>query len=166
MMNLLFSPSGRINSAEFMKAAYILIAIAAILALLPLISTSLSFLGILGLVMIWCWVVLWVKRYHDGGKSGWMCLIPIVIWIVLSWILSAVVLPMFAGDAVKAAQEAANAAAASGDIGAVFKAAMGSTKATALPSAILGAVASFAVAFLFNNMIKGDPGENQFGPAS
>ena len=39
-------------------------------------------------------------------------------------------------------------------------------KKTALPSAIAGAVASYIIAFVFNNMIKRDDHENQYGPAS
>jgi len=144
-----------------MRGAYVLIALSALFAITPLISVPLSLiLSIVGLVFIYCWVVLWLKRYHDGGKSGWMCLVPIIVWLILSFIASSVVSAMF-GGAID--QSAANEAAAAGDLGAVFQAVFGAAKATAIQSAIAGALVSFIVAFVFNRMIKSDDHENQFG---
>lgn len=171
MGNLLFSPSGRINPSEFMRGATILIIIGFILGILPMISFTLgSALGLLGIVTIWCWIVLFVKRYHDGGKSGWMSIIPIIVFVILSVIISQLVTSMFAGDLNAQMKEAAEAAAESGDIGSILSVSTefaGSiAKKTALPSAIASAVASYLIAFVFNNMIKRDDHDNQFGPAS
>ena len=171
MLNLLFSPSGRISSSEFMTGAYVLIAAAFIIALLPLISYALAApFGFLGLVMIYCWVVLWVKRYHDGGKSGWTCLLPIVVFLVLSLIAGMVVSMMGLSGIDPAMESQMNEAAESGDLSGMFSMLMGATgdiaKKTAIPNAISGAVVSLIVVFIFNGMIKGDPGENQFGPAT
>ena len=33
--------------------------------------------GIVSFALIYPWIVIWIKRYHDGGKSGWMSLLPI-----------------------------------------------------------------------------------------
>ena len=78
MGNLLFSPSGRISPADFMRGATILIVVGLVLGLLPILMPALAMLSIIFLVMLWCWIVLWVKRYHDGGKSGgarcWPCI--------------------------------------------------------------------------------------------
>jgi len=171
MGNLLFSPSGRINPSDFMRGAMILIAIGFVLGILPLISFQLgSMLSLLGIITLWCWIVLFIKRYHDGGKSGWMCLIPIIAFIILTLIVSQLVTSMFAGDLNAQMKEAAEAAAESGDISAVFGASMemgaAIAKKTALPSAIAGAVVSYVIAFVINNMIQRDEHENQYGPAS
>lgn len=171
MGNLLFSPSGRINSGEFMKGAYALIAISFVLGILPLINYKIgSILSIVGIVLIWCWIVLFIKRLHDGGKSGWMCLLPILAFIVLSMIMSTVITSMFAGDMQAAMTEATEAAAESGDFGAIMSASMemaeGIAKKTALPSAIGGAVVSFIIAYVTNMLIKRDDHDNQFGPAT
>jgi len=171
MGNLLFSPSGRVNPSDFMKGAYVLIAISFVLGILPLINYQLgSILSIIGLVFIWCWIVLFIKRLHDAGKSGWMCLLPILAFIVLSVIMSQIVTSMFAGDLQEAMKEATEAAAESGDISSVLSASleMGKSiaKKTALPTAIGGAVVSFIIAYVTNMLLKRDDHENQFGPAS
>ena len=171
MGNLLFSPSGRINPSEFMRGATILIAIGFVLAILPMISFTIgSALSLLSIITIWCWIVLFIKRYHDGGKSGWMCLIPIIAFIILSIIISQVVTSMFAGDLNAQMQEASAAAAESGDLSAILSISTefgpSIAKKIALPSAIASAVVSYLVAFVINNMIKRDDHENQYGPAS
>ena len=174
MGNLLFSPSGRISSSEFMRGAIILIVIGAVLQLLNLVSVKLGMgLGFtVGLVTIWCWVVLWVKRFHDADKSGWMSLVVILAWLVIAWIASLLLMPMFAGDAAQQATEmsaAMEGAAESGDVGAIWSMAMESAavqaKKTAIPSAIMGAVVAGAVAYVGNMLIKHDPNDNQYGPS-
>lgn len=171
MGNLLFSPSGRINSADFMKGVYVLIAISFVINIMPLVSFTIgTALGFAGIILIWCWIVLLVKRFHDGGKSGWMCLIPIILGIVLSMIIGSVVTGMFAGDLNAQLQEAAQEAGESGDIGAVFGASMEMgqqiAKKTAIPSAIAGALVSYIIAFVTDKMAGHDPDDNQFGPAT
>ena len=163
MGNLLFSPSGRIGPGQFMSGATILVIIALVLALLTVFVPALGVLNIIGLVLLWCWIVLWVKRYHDGGKSGWMCLIPIVVWLVIGMIIGMILPGMFQDpDAAAAVAEATEA----GDFGAILKAAMGGGMTTTgqLINAVLGAVVSYVVAMVFNNMIKHDGHDNQFGP--
>ena len=99
-----------------------------------------------------------------------MCLIPIIAFIILSLIISQIVTSMFAGDLNAQMQEAAAEAAESGDLASVFGASMemgaAIAKKTALPTAVAGAVTSYLIAFVFNNIIKRDDHENQYGPAS
>ncbi|MBL4871230.1 MAG: DUF805 domain-containing protein [Robiginitomaculum sp.] len=170
MGNLLFSPSGRVNPADFMRGVIILIVISAVLTLLPLISPALGMLGILGIIMIWCWIVLYVKRFHDAGKSGWLTVGVIVVMIVLSMIMSSVITTMFAGDMQAEIQKAATEAAESGDFGSILKGSMeaGSAmaKKVAIPSAIGSAVLSYVVAMAVNKFFPHDEGENQYGPAT
>jgi len=163
MGNLLFSPSGRIGPGQFMSGVLVLVIIGVVLGLLPIFVPALGILSVIGLVLIWCWIVLWVKRYHDAGKSGWMCLIPIVVWLIIGMIIGAVLPGMFADPA---AIEAMEAATSEGDLGALFQSAMGGgmTKTGQLINVGLGAVVSYVVAFVFNGMIKHDNHDNQFGP--
>ena len=166
MGNLLFSPSGRIDSVSFMKGATILIIVGVVLGLLPLLSPALAALGIIGLVTIWCWVVLWVKRYHDAGQSGWKSLIPIIIYVIAAVVITSILTPMLTDPEVAAAMAEAEA---SGDIGAVMSAAMaggGVTKMGTLIVTLVSAAVSYGIAFVFNGMIKSDPHDNQFGPAT
>ena len=171
MGNLLFSPSGRIGSSEFMRGAMILIAIGFVIGVLPLINYTIgSIFSIVGLILIWCWITLFIKRYHDGGKSGWMSLVPIIAFIILSVILGQIITSMFAGDVNAQLKEATEAAAESGDISSILaitaELAPAIAKKTALPTAIGGAIVRYLIAMIFNNMIKSDDHENQYGPAT
>jgi len=173
MGNLLFSPNGRISSAEFMKGAIILIVLGAIAALAPLINMTLALvLGFASIVLWWCWSVLWVKRFHDGSKSGWMTLVVVLVWIFIGWLVSIMLLPMFVGDTAQQAAEMAEAmesAGEEGDLGGMWgmmMEMMGSTaKKTAIPNTIMGIVVSGAVAYVGNMLIKQDPDDNQWGSA-
>ena len=113
--------------------------------------------------MLWCWVVLWVKRYHDGGKSGWMCLIPIIIYIIISGIVSTVLAGMFVDtEAIAAIADAQEQA----DLGALMSmmGKGGMTTTGLIVTALAGAAVSYIIAMVFNNMIKHDAHDNQFGP--
>lgn len=167
MGNLLFSPNGRIHPSEFMRGAIILIAIGFILNILPLISFTIgSMLGLLGIILLWCWIVLFIKRLHDGGKSGWMCILPIIAFIILSMIISTIVTGMFASDLNAQLQEAAQSGDLSAVLGATTELAPAIAKKTALPAAISGAIVSYIIAFATNAMVGHDEHENQFGPAT
>ena len=166
MGNLLFSPSGRIGSADFTKGIMILAVISAVLALLPFVSMSLAMIGgLVSLILLIPFFFLNIKRAHDAGKSGWMSLLHFLIYVVLGVALSFIVSAVFAGGVDQAAvQEAANEAAAAGDIGGVMDAAAGAAKATALPSAIGGLIISYIFAMIVNMINKQEPNENQYGP--
>ncbi len=161
MMNLLFSPSGRMNSGEFMKAAITLIVLAVILSIPGIMGMSQglqSILGIISFLLIIPWIFIWIKRYHDGGKSGWMCLLPILVYAVVLGILMTVLM----GDVFAYTMQAASEGAAmDADMEAEIEA---MAQAKAVPMTIASTVVSLAIAFLFNAMIKQDPNDNQFGP--
>lgn len=160
MGNLLFSPSGRIGPSEFIKGVVILIVIAILFAIPNLVGAPkalVTALGLLSIVTLWCWIVLWVKRYHDGGKSGWMCLLPIMIYLVVGTVLFGAI---FGSDFMEMFQAAMNGATEDeiAELEAAFNAKSG------IPVLIGSTVFSFAIAFLFNKMIKQDMHDNQYGP--
>ncbi len=160
MMNLLLSSSGRINSSDFMKAAFILVALAIILSIPSFLgmSPAITILaGLLSFLLIIPWIFIWIKRYHDAGKAGSMCLLPICIYIVAVCVLMFFMM----GDMFSYMMEAGGAtgAEANAEIEAI-------TKAKAIPMTIASSVLSLAIAFLFNSMIKQDPNDNQYGPVA
>jgi uncharacterized membrane protein YhaH (DUF805 family) len=55
--------------------------------------------------LIYPWVVLWRKRLHDNGKTGWFLLLILLVWFILSMIGGQIVTMMFAGDMMQAMQE-------------------------------------------------------------
>ncbi len=164
MGELLFSPNGRIGPEAFMRGAWVLIIAAFVIALLPIISPILAIVSIVQLVFIWCWIALWVKRYHDSGQSGWMCLVPIVTYVVLSWLVSAVMMIfLVSSSGIIEALENADETSNSEDVfGTLMTGGQGAP--FIFGSALAAAALSFAVAFVFNKIIRSDPAPNMYGP--
>jgi len=157
---LLLNPQGRIGPSDFQRGALILIAIGFVLAILPLVSFALSFLGILGLVLIYPWAVIWIKRLHDAGQSGWMFIAVALAWFVVSLIVGGIVSALFMGDVA-----ADMAKVDPEDFGALMRASVEASRATILPSAILNAVVAYGFVYAGNMILKSEPTENQYGPA-
>jgi uncharacterized membrane protein YhaH (DUF805 family) len=160
MGNLLFSPSGRIGAAAFQKGALILIVLSFLLglpAVLGLPEAISTILALVSIIFIWCWIVLWIKRYHDAGKSGWLSLIPIVIFIILMTVF----MMTYMGSEFSAMMAAMSDPEALEEVEAAMDA-----KANSIVPLAISALISAIVAFGFNALIKADPHDNQFGPAS
>lgn len=154
--NVLFSPSGRLGPASFQKAALILIVIGFVLSLATLISVSLGIIaGVISLALIYPWIVIWVKRLHDAGKSGWMVLLVILVYLIVSMIASQIITGMFGSAAP---------AAAPTDFSGMMAMIQAQAQATALPNAIVSALISVIFVFAGNAILKSDPGTNRFGP--
>ena len=166
MGHLLFSPSGRISPDAFMKGALVLIVIAALISLTGLVSQVLaSILGILSLITIYCWVVLFIKRYHEGSQSGWMVFIPSLVYLVLVTVVTIMVFWSELADIFVQML----AAAESGDTAdpAELEAQLMETLASPamiLKSTLAVAAVSALVAWFFNKIIPVDPNDNMYGP--
>jgi len=114
-------------------------------------------LGIVSIIFLWCWIVLWIKRYHDAGKSGWMSLLPIVVYIILFL----VIIFGYAGEEISNLMAVATDPDASVEAEAALDAKIGG-----IPFLLGTSLFSAIVAFGFNSLIKSDPDDNQFGPAT
>lgn len=162
MGNLLFSPSGRIGPSAYMKGIIIIAVLNAILGLLPLISPALATLGIVGLVLFYCFIALGIKRSHDAGKSGWM----VLTHILLSLGVSAVAMTLI-GIFTGVTLSETFGAAMSGDPAELAAAeAAAQSAGYLLTAAVIGFVAQLVTGYLINMFNKSDPGDNQYGPAT
>lgn len=157
-MGTYFSFQGRINSGTFIKAALALIVIGIVIGLagqyLPK-PTSMLLLPI-SIFLYWPWLAIWAKRYHDGDKSGWMVLLPILALFILSVVSTGYFMKQgmaAVGMTFSEFQDPAKAAA--------FEEAM---KAKAMVMLPVNVVMQLLIIFGFNAMIKSDPEENRFGP--
>jgi len=155
--DVLFNPQGRISPAAFQRAALILIGIGFVLNILPAISLALGMLSTLGLLLIYPWVVIWVKRLHDAGQSGWLFLAVLVAWFIVGWIVSMIVFTLFAGNAAVSASGAQ-------DFSAMMQQMSSASRATAVPNAIAGALIAFGFVWGANMLLKSQPEANQYGP--
>jgi len=171
MGNLLFSPKGRINAAQFTRGAYVLIVLGVLIHLSQRINPGLhGLLSFAGVVLIWCWIVLCVKRFHDGGGSGWKCLIPIGIYILGFFILSSLLPNIFASEMNAELKAATQAAMENMDLNELMQASQEFSgpigKKIALPNAVSFLVLRLFIVFITNKMAGHDPQDNQYGPAT
>ena len=158
----MMSANGRMAPSDFQKAGLVLVAITFVLALLPLALPIVvaGLISILSLVLLYPWVCIWSKRLHDAGKSGWLFLVVLVVWIILSLVVSKIVTLIFGGEAARMMANAIE----TGNMDAVMQANEATVQATALPGAILNALLGIAMVFGGNAILKQDPQENRYGP--
>ncbi|MGB3456829.1 MAG: DUF805 domain-containing protein [Litorimonas sp.] len=164
MGNLLFSPSGRIGPGAYMKGMIVLAVISAVISIIPLVSPGLGvILGFVSLILIIPFIFLGIKRSHDAGKSGWMVLTHILLYIGVATAVYFIMQALGLG-VDPTLQASMDEAAAAGDMGAVMEMTGQVAQASAIPSAISTLVTTVASAFLINMLNKQDMGDNQFGP--
>lgn len=166
-MELYLSPNGRIEQATYWRAVITLFVIGAVLSA---ISAYVSpFLGMIGIVLIWPWIAVHVKRFHDAGKTGWMTLAMVVLAIVVSLVAGVILRPLFGVD-VAAMQETMMRDMedmASSDPGSAMAYAMEQSKkmsqAQLLPGILSSASVTAVVGFVMS-LFQTDPNDNQYGP--
>lgn len=169
MGNLLFSPSGRIGPSAFFKGIMILSIVSAVITLISLVSFNLAnILGLVALVLIIPLIFMLIKRSHDAGRSGWLSVLWLILFIILYMVIASLIPSMFGGEEYAAMQTAAQEAAASGDFAEIMAVATEYgepvAKKTAIPSAIGSLIMGAVFAFVVNMLNKQDAGDNQFGP--
>ena len=156
MMKTMFDPMGRIGPVAFRDAAITLILIGAVISLLPWINSSLMPVTYVSLLLIYPWIVIWVKRFHDAGKSGWMFLAVLVPWVIVGGAVSRfLIIPYFAPEF---------AAARPTDIASAMANARALQGAVALPSTVFSTLLSLIIVFAVNAWLKSDPEPNKYDP--
>ncbi|MEP6344012.1 MAG: DUF805 domain-containing protein [Maricaulaceae bacterium] len=168
MGNLLFSPTGRIGTSEFLKGMAIIGIISTLIAIVPAFNFSLG--KALGLVAFLLYIpafFLLIKRSHDGGKSGWMSIVWFILLVVLTIAVAIFVQNKTGGVPLADMNELLKAAREEGDFKIMREIAKEYAPAISKNSAIPMSIASFVAwmfgAFLINLFLKQDPNENQFG---
>lgn len=148
--SLFLSADGRIRRSEFWIGWLVIFAVNALLGwVIPLLS----------ILLIYPTVCIFSKRLHDMGKTGWLQLIPVVVWCVAVPVAvlglgAAFITAAAVGDADY--QEVADALAAGGAAGFALFGAM----------ALVAALVVQLVFFLWVGLSPGQPGENRFGKPS
>lgn len=155
----LFSFKGRLGPNQFFTGALVLMVITALLALAPLLDPALTALGLIAIVMWWCWIALWVKRLHDAGQSGWMFIIILIVYMIVNMILSPIITSMMGAPTP-------DMSGGIGNIGEFMELMNEIAVESAVPTAVSGFVISMAVVLVGNMVLKSNPDENQHGPAT
>ena len=162
MLQTLFDPMSRLTPSQFNSGAIALIIAGAFFALVPMFGFDPSLatlIGLLGYVTWYCWIVLFMGRYRDGGEDPVKCLIPIGVYIVVSSIATLIVL----GPDLSAIFNSALEASSQGDDREIFDAEVqaginefihgGRLVEVAPKLAAAGAIVSALIAFGFNRLI-------------
>jgi uncharacterized membrane protein YhaH (DUF805 family) len=149
-MNTMLNPEGRIDPVAFRETAFILIAIGAIISLLPQVAPSLALWSFISLVLVYPWIVIWVKRFHDAGKSGWMFLLVLALWMGAGAAANFFITRRFVPDLPPA------------DPNHLMASVTAQMQATALPNTIVSAIISLVFVLVVNALLKSDPGPNAY----
>lgn len=165
MGNLLFSPSGRIGPSAYMKGMIVL-------AVISGLAGATLFLGsifmplvmmLIMLILIFPFSMTGIKRSHDAGKSGWMVVTHILLWVGIYFALSILFEKLGFGPTPEQ-QEALQALQGSTDLVAMSEVGGPIIKAAALPTMIVHIMTTIVTAYLVNMFNKQDSGDNQYGP--
>ena len=151
-METILNPFGRIGPVTFRNTAIILIAIGAMFSLLPLIRPELAMLSFASLLLFYPWLVIWVKRFQDAGKSGKMFLAVLVLWFITGVAVNRLIVARF----IPAPPPV--------DPHFVMASIIAQMQANALPGTIASVIISLAFALVVNEELKSDLGENAYGP--
>ena len=136
--SLFLSADGRIGQKDFWIGYLILLVAGFVLGMIPVLGM------LVGLALIYPSVCIFTKRLHDFGKTGWLQLAPIAIFVVLG-VIAAVV----GGGAA--------ALTGAGDEGLMA--------VMATMGLFLLVMAAVALGFLlWVGLSKGDLATNQYGP--
>jgi uncharacterized membrane protein YhaH (DUF805 family) len=92
---ILIGSSGTLGPKEFAQGLVAVVAASLVLQILSMIPGLGIIFGLAGLVLIYPWVCIFSKRFHDAGQSGWMTLAAIAAAIVLSIVLGMILNPLF-----------------------------------------------------------------------
>lgn len=150
-METILKPSGRMGPAAFRNTALMLILVGACFSLLPLVRPQLAALSFASLLLFWPWMVIWVKRFHDAGKSGKMFVAVLVVWMIAAAAVNQFIVKRFV-DAPPV------------DPRFIWASMVAQMQASAIPATISGVILSLAFALIINEELKSDPAENAYGP--
>lgn len=152
----------------YWRAVLILLGISAAISVISAFVSP--FLGMAGLLFIWPWIAVHVKRFHDAGKTGWFTLGMVVVAIIVSMIAGFILPGLFGIDQAALQQEMQReieSATAIGDpaqaMSAAMEASRGLAQAQLLPSILATAISTGAVGAVMG-LFKTEPNDNQYGP--
>lgn len=168
-MDLFLSPNGRIDQATYWRGVIILLVISiAISAISAFVN---PFIGMLGILFIWPWIAVHVKRFHDSGKSGWLTIAIVVAAMIISLILGAILPGLFGVDMAglqAEMQREIEDITSDGDPSEMMSVMTQWTQRIAqaqlLPNLVSTAIVTGLIGVIMGAINKTDPNDNKFGP--
>jgi uncharacterized membrane protein YhaH (DUF805 family) len=161
-----FNPNGRLSRGQFLQAALVLIAISFVSALSGLVPgtqaamAASSVATLVGFVVMYMWIAIWVKRLHNAGTTGWMFLLIGFGWLILSQIVNTTVQMVVAPEMNTAMAEAMS----SDGFMAMFEIAAEYGARLAIPVGLANALVSLVYAAGLNALLSNKTEDNRYGP--
>ena len=155
IVHALFVPTGTISKSGFAVAAAILIVAGLVSDALGVMTPMLGpLLFFVGLLFAYCWVALWIKRFHEAGTSGWWTVLVVLAWLIVTSIIGFSVIMVAGFDP---------SIFASGDPEAIEAAMEPVVEASFVPSLITSALVSAVFAFGLNAILPAGKGGDRDG---
>ena len=165
LSGILFNPQGRISPAEFWRGLIVLIGISIVLSVISVYSpvAVASILSVVSLLLVYPIICVYGKRFHDNGRTAWLVLAVLVVYIIISMILTAVLTPILASE-FAAFQTELQEQIASGEVGFVeaMELAQAQAGSTLVLTIVVTLIASLLTGF-FVARLSSDPDENEHG---
>lgn len=104
---LLFNPNGRIGQRDFLRGVILLTGFMIIAMILEAFAPFYisGMISLLTLGTIYCYLCVYGKRLHDTGRTAWFFLAVLVGFFILSNIVNAILLSIFAPGAGELTEE-------------------------------------------------------------
>lgn len=161
MANLLFNPQGRIGKNRFWQGLVLLTVASVIVTALPVYLGSVF--GLAGLLLIYPYICVYAKRFHDAGTTGW--------WVIAVWlgavgleIIEGIFLgPFFMGEEGRDIQAEAAERLSQGELD-VFMQAQERLAEIMLPLSILTTIVNAIILGYIVGSLATEPRTNKHGP--
>lgn len=159
MYSLFFDPQGRISPARFWRGYTIILGIYIILQCLTVLlgqGPTTTLLGFLSVVLYWNTAVIYTKRLHDAGYTGFWVAAIALGWFTAAMIVIGATSMIFAGDIFMRAMEDTDYANSQSFLVAL-------QDAIFVPSTAALLAVNIAIGFILAGL-NSDPGSNTYGP--
>ena len=108
--------------------------------------------------MFYLWVVLWIKRFHQAGRSGVFALIPIILFPIGLYFTASFIF----AEEFKTLMEAYESDISIEDLALLMD---DLVKPKEVLYLLVATLYSLAFLHISNRLITSDPNANQYGPA-
>ena len=159
-MELFLTPNGRIDQPTYWRAVLILAGASALISVLSAYITMI--IGLLSFGVMWGWIAVHAKRFHDNNKTGWFMLLLIVVAVISNNVFSGLLVGMSGFDMAGYEREV-TAASSRGDFGQLMALMSEAQKATTFPTVVTTFITTGILGGIMS-LLKTDPNDNKYGP--